>query len=601
MSSSALDITAIVRRLGQVMEQDPLAIPLVAEPWVKDGWKDGKALTALLDGLHQKAQPPTKSQLIHGIDFFYDSVARHAAAMRDRHALRWLDPQRGWQSLSYGELLTQSSRLAPAWLRKGVAPGCKLVVLGDVGPRWLLHVMTAIRLGAALCILPTSGIDYALRRMAALQPDHIICESVMLPLLRTRLPKELVAKLLWEEPVAGTNHSGSHTYPPDDPLLLSYSAVREQTTKPVAVSAKTVHLGALRDGLLFTLRPGDHIAYPFADLLTHQPILLLCTLLAGATWVHIPPEELRKNPRTLGQVPLRVLGITESLRDLLLRTPSGLLTELQLWFRNPEEPARLPAWDKLLKLAPFANIHHLNMVFDSAAGGSVLCSERSFRRIHGSVLPTLGVPFELTLTAKAGPRSLSGTGVFAPATQQPGYIVLSKTSDAYFYGGTQTPRRAGRVYASADVIALVSTIPGVEQAAVVAVPSSEVVGLWQFVLLLFCGGIPALDLHPEQHSKLRDSVEQRIRNQLGAEHLPDHIEIYSLSVRRKETPQGEVDPDWVQTQFASGLLQRKTELAAFRTLSALRAAAQRTPIGRLTASSDPGAPIEHDDKDESDA
>ena len=52
MSSSALDITAIVRRLGQVMEQDPMAIPLVAEPWVKDGWKDGKALTALFDGLH---------------------------------------------------------------------------------------------------------------------------------------------------------------------------------------------------------------------------------------------------------------------------------------------------------------------------------------------------------------------------------------------------------------------------------------------------------------------------------------------------------------------------------------------------------------------
>lgn len=47
MSSSALDITAIVRRLGQVMEQDPLAIPLVAEPWVKDGWKDGKAKASI--------------------------------------------------------------------------------------------------------------------------------------------------------------------------------------------------------------------------------------------------------------------------------------------------------------------------------------------------------------------------------------------------------------------------------------------------------------------------------------------------------------------------------------------------------------------------
>lgn len=601
MGNSALDISAIVRRLGQVMEQDPLAIPLVAEPWVKDGWKDGKALTVLLDGLHQKAQPPTKSQLSHGIDFFYDSVSRHAAAMRDRPVLRTLDPQRGWQTLSYGELFAQSSRLAPAWLRKGVAPGCKLVVLGDVGASWLLHVMTAIRLGAAVCILPASGIEFALRRIAALQPDHIVCESVMLPLLRTRLTKEVAAKLLCEEPLYGTHHSGSHTYPPDDPLVLSYSAVREQSPKPIAVAAKTVLLSALRDGLLMTLRPGDHIAYPFSDLLTHQPTMILTTLISGATWVHIPMEELQKNPRLLGQVPLRVLGITESLRDLLLRTPSGMLSELQLWFRNPEEPARLAAWDKLLKLAPFANIHHLNMVFDSAAGGSVLCSERSFRRIHGTVLPTLGVPFELKITAPAGPRTLSGTGVFAPVTQQPGYIILSKTLDSFFYGGTLTPRRAGRVYASSDVIALSCAIPGVEQASVVAVPSSELVGHWQFVLLLFCGGLPALDLNPAQHSKVRETVEQRIRNLLGPEHLPDHIEVFPLSVRRKETPQGEVDPDWVQTQFASGLLQRKADLPAFRTLSALRAAAQRTPIGRLTSTSEPGAPIEHDDKDESDA
>lgn len=601
MASSALDISSIIRRLGQVMEQDPLAIPLHAEPWVKDGWKDGKALTALLDGLHQKAQPPTKSQLSHGIDFFYDSVARHAAVMRDRPALRVFDPQRGWQSLSYGELFAQSNRLAPAWLRRGVAPGCKLVVLGDVGPRWLLHVMTAIRLGAAVCILPSAGIEFALRRIAALQPDHIVCEPVMLPLLRTRLPKEVVVKLLCEEPLHGTHHSGSHTYPPDDPVLLSYSAVREQSPKPTPVAAKSALWGALRDGLILTLRPGDHIAYPLSDLLTHQPTMILEALLAGATWVHIPTEELIKNPRLLGQVPLRILGITEGLRDLLLRTPSGMLTELQLWFRNPEEPARHSAWDKLLKLAPFANIHHLNMVFDSAAGGSVLCSERSFRRIHGTVLPTLGVPFELKLTAPAGPRSLSGTGVFAPVTQQPGYIVLAKTSDSFFYGGTLTPRRSGRVYASADVIALAGTVPGVEQAAVVAVPSSELVGLWQFVLLLFCGGLPALDLSPEQISKIRDTIEQRIRNLLGPEHLPDHIEVVPLSVRRKETPQGEVDPDWVQTQFASGLLQRKADMPAFRTLSALRAAAQRTPIGRLTATSEPGAPIEHDDKDESDA
>lgn len=601
MTGVALEVDVIARRLWQAAEQDPLSGPLALEPWLVASWKDGKALTALLAATHQKAQPPTKSLLTHGVDFYYDAVARHAAAARDRSALRFFDAQRGWQSLTYGDLHSQSNRLVVGWQRKGVAPGCKLVVLGDIGPRWLLSVMSALRLGATLSLLPSSGIEFALTRLQLLQPDHIVCEPVMLPLLRSRLDKALAAKLLCEEPIAGIHHSGSHTYPPEDPALLVYSSVREFAGKPIPVMAQTALVGALRDGLILALRPGDHVAYPMVDLLQHQPTLILSTLMAGGTWVHIPSDELHKNPRLLGQNPLRILGIVDTVRDLLLKTPTGLLSELKLWLRSPEEPQQFAAWDRLLKLAPFATVHHLNMVFDSAAGGSVLFSERSLKRVHGYVLPALGVPFELKLTTPAGPRSLSGSGVFAPVTQQPGYMLLARTPDSFQYGGTLGPRRAGRVYQSPDVCAQARTLPHVEEAAVIAIPSAEQVGRWLFVLVLFCGGLQAMDASPERATQLRDAIEKKIRSNLGAEHLPDNIEVYPLSVRRQVTASGPADVEWVQSQFASGLLQRKAELAPFRTLSTLRAAAQRTAIGRLSGPDDPGAPILHDDKDDTDA
>lgn len=600
MSTPALHLEAIARRLAQTAEQDVNATPLVAEPWLVDSWKEGKPFQHLLASAHQKTQPPTKSQIANGIDFYYDTVARHAAATRDRPALRYFDNQRGWLTLSFGDLHSQTNQLVERWQKRGVAPGKSICVLGDIGPKWLLAVLCTLRLGGTLTILPASNIEYSLRRISALKPSHIACEAVMAALLRSRLDKALAQNLLFEDPLPGIHHSGSHTYPPDDAALLLFSAVRPPK-KPVKVSAEVLLSGLLRDALLLGIHPGDTVAYPFGSLLANQPTLLLCTLLAGATYVHAPPEEIQRNPRILGQTPIRVLGITDRLRDLLLKCPPGLMAETKLWFRNPEEPQQLAAWDRFLQLAPFTSIPHLNMVFDAAAGGSVLFSERRVKRVHGGVLPSPGVPFELKLTTPSGAKSLSGAGVFAPATQTPGYMLLAKTPDAFLYATTITPRRSGRVVATDDVLALSKTTSRIEEAAIVSVPQTEQPGRWLFVLLLFCGGMDAAAFRQEQVGALKEEIHKRLESGLGPDHLPDEILILPISPRRKKGAQGEVDLDWVQSQFASGILQRKAELSVYRTLSALRAAAQRTQLGRLASKSDPGLPVIHDEEEESDA
>ena len=80
MNEPELDLDVLARRLWQVTGQDPQAGPLVIEPWLLASWKDGKSITALLTKAHEQAQPPTKSVLKHGVDFYYDAVARWSLA-----------------------------------------------------------------------------------------------------------------------------------------------------------------------------------------------------------------------------------------------------------------------------------------------------------------------------------------------------------------------------------------------------------------------------------------------------------------------------------------------------------------------------------------
>ena len=94
--------------------------------WTSDSWQRPREFFA---ALHTEAEHalggPAKSQLDLGIDFYSDLVTRYLhrperSLAEGRPAIRWYEPESGWQSLSLMELDAQASALAAILVASGM-------------------------------------------------------------------------------------------------------------------------------------------------------------------------------------------------------------------------------------------------------------------------------------------------------------------------------------------------------------------------------------------------------------------------------------------------------------------------------------------------
>ena len=156
---------------------------------------------------------------------------------------------------------------------------------------------------------------YSLRRISALKPSHIACEAVMAALLRIDSTKRW-QNLLFEDPLPGIHHSGSHTYPPDGAALLLFSAVR-----PPKNQSRSLRRSFCPDCSVMRCSwesiPAIRWHIRLALCLRISP-RSFCTLLAGATYVHAP-REIQRNPRILGQTRSGFWESPIGCADLLLK------------------------------------------------------------------------------------------------------------------------------------------------------------------------------------------------------------------------------------------------------------------------------------------
>jgi hypothetical protein len=499
---------------------------------------------------------PLKSRVGQQYDFFHDIVVRHGAS--DRIALRSYDRRNGWQVLGYRTLQEQAARRATEWARQGVKAGAKVCLIYSVGSELLISLAAALGLGACISYLPPQGRSFIARRLALLQPEYIATEPHQV-LLAEGFEKQ-VLQSRGQAAAAFT----SHTYKPEEPVGLLFSPLVEPAGTPVTLTAEDAWRGALVDGMLtFGLGPGEHLAAPGYHLLQHLPAFLFATLLRGATYVHLELADLEANPALLTEHPLRALGVTPALRDLLLRTRTSL-KNVSHWFRNPEEPIDWQGWRAWVRQCGMAAVPSSNVLVDPAAGGAVLCSPRRVRDVHTEAPPAPGRAWTLHDVNMSGQEAPGDLGVFTlvpDKARPPGYVVLTRAYGVYHYGGPRTARREGRVYPAAEVAEVVSGLPFVRGALVLPAPTGGVAGHYRQVLLVFTG---AQQLNA---SPWLQEIRRRIELQLGAEYLPDRTDFIPLYPRKVE---GVLDEAWCQSQYLTGALYRKSSDPLFQSLTALR-------------------------------
>jgi len=528
--------------------------------WLRESWADPDGFAVALGTAHVGRGAPLKSRPGQQYDFFHDLVVRHSAT--DRVALRFHDRRAGWQTLGYRALHEQSLRRATEWAGQGVKAGSKVCLLYPVGSELLISLAASLGLGACIGFLPPTGRRFLARRLALLKPDFIAAEPHQVLLL-----KGFEKKLLTSQGRAAPAFT-SHTYKPTEPLGLLFSPLAEPSGTSAALLSEDAWRGALVDGLLtFGLGPGEHLAAPGYSLLQHLPAFFLATLLRGATYLHLELADVESTAALLAEHPVRALGVAPGLRDVMLRART-VLKNVSHWFRNPEEPMDWVAWRTWVKQCGMAAVPSSNVLVDSTVGGAILWTPRRVRELHTEAFPAPGRAWALRDVNLSGQEAPGDLGVFTLLPDEerpPAHVMLTRSYGVYHYGGPRTARREGRVYPAEEVAEAVQTLPFVRGAAVVPAPTGGVAGHYRFVLLVFTGA------QTPQASLWLQEIQKCLELELGAEHLPDRVELFPLYPRRLEGKvEGKVDEAWCQTQYLTGALYRKASDPLFQALTALR-------------------------------
>ncbi|MFY0564792.1 AMP-binding protein [Archangium lansingense] len=538
--------------------------------WLEESWKDPEGFTAALASAQPGRSSSLKSRTGQFIDFFQDLVARHAGT--DLIALRTWDKTNGWRTLSYRQLQEQASRRAATWAQQGIKPGAKVCLLYHPGPELLVSLAAALGLGACISFLQPQGWSFVSRRLEALAPEHIASENHQLPLLQG------FEKLLLDNRRPATAAFSSYAYKPKEHVGMLFSPLADPTDKPVPLTAADAWSGALVDGTLtFNLGPGEHLAAPGFHPRQHLPALLFCTLLRGATFVHLEHADVAARPALLMENPPRALGVTAALRDVLL--DAGLsLQKVGHWFRNPEEPLDWQRWQDWVKQCGLSAVPTSNVLIDPAAGGAVLCSPRRAGNppnpaLHTQAFPAPGRAWMLKdgfhdwaqkNLGKDGPESPTDSGLFTllPDKDRPRpYILLTKLRGQYHYVGTIDSRKEGRVYLQAELLESLEELPSHRGTSVLTVPTG-MAGKHRQVLLVFTGA-------PSREAAVSEQdIQRRVELQLGPEHIPDRIERFQLYPRHDK--KGRLDEAWCHSQYLTGALHRKSKDPLFQALTALR-------------------------------
>jgi hypothetical protein len=237
------------------------------------------------------------------------------------------------------------------------------------------------------------------------------------------------------------------------------------------------------------------------------------------------------------------------------------------WWRNPEEPFDIDTWRSFVKRLGLTNVPSGNLLVDASAGGSVLWSPRRRGHVHSEVLPTPGRPWSLasvsgTDEAGRGPRAMGDFGLLAhEAPSRPPYIILVHAGERFLYGGTRGPRSAGRVYPTAEVVAVARKHPRVIDAAMVLDRSGRF-GQPVRILCAFSGAVRA---QPGDE----DALARIISQELGAELVPDYVQVLPLYPRMRD---GVPDARWCASQQVTGGLYHKPRQEPHQALTLLRRA-----------------------------
>jgi len=264
------------------------------------------------------------------------------------------------------------------------------------------------------------------------------------------------------------------------------------------------------------------------------------------------------------------VGIDERTRDALLRHPSPIGERIGHWFRDPTTSQQFELWQRFVGEVGLQRTWSANLKWEAAHGGCTLFSLRRQGQVHFEVLPGAGVAWRLADPAHPGRESVTGHGLLAvipPGAEEPAPVataaIIARHGSGWVFAGSQENTRRGVYYPAGEVLEAIEGAPGCLGASLCFAPLLGGETASVAVLMVFVGRAGPVD-----DAQLRQILERRIRQEMGAEHLPDRIQFFPLAPRRDEA--GAIDHAWCRSQYLTGSLSSKSKDELFGCISLLR-------------------------------
>jgi hypothetical protein len=491
-------------------------------------------------------------------DFYSDCIVRHLG--RNLKALTLINAEGETNSWTYDQIHAYVDIQMAYW--KGtcpLSPGHTVALLFPYGIEYIVALMTSLRLGLIISILPQEDRFFSQDRLESTldecEPDLIVTS------LKTALDpkwKRIDIDLSLEK----TSKTSLESY-----SYLAGEMVQKHLNldkKPTLIEATRSYLIPLRDAIVaLRLKKETCFARPLLSMALEEPFSTIMALLVGSTTLCASD----KNLNALKKESIDVLSVPPHLMQLWLKDPVAPIAKLKLWYRNPLY-GNDTSWKAFSELNNLQKVPACQMIFDREKGGMTLFSQPKPLEELTFLHPTLGSPWKLLKASGNGQESTEGFGYFStePEGSSDPSLIISQVGDAWCISGSKVHLQEGQPYPIQLVEESVKTLNFVQTCMIVPERHPQHFYNKQFNLLVFVSPKERLSIE-QKKAEWRESILDLIESKVGKAYHPDRCLFYSLYPK---IVKGQPHRNWIENQYKSGAFLMKQNRSIYHTLNLIR-------------------------------
>ncbi len=496
-------------------------------------------------------------------DFYYDIFKKDNL---DKVAYIYYDFNDSRHELTYHDIQQMVDGTAEAWMLRGAVRGNVICIVRPLSVAFVVSVLSALKLGLVLSFLSPSRPYLIQRQLQALNPDYISTGKAYYAIVREFRTKIIETMAPCPGAVSRDELKRSCAFMSGEIAARLFDYTSDNLFEPVDITCDELYLYPLRDGLIaLDLRPGDIFAAPGFSFCDTQPAMMLSSLLTGATFLDIKPENYRRSPALLLRDGVTIFGVTSDLRDVIQESQINALESCRFWFRTPSPSTAYHQWQVFIRKTGIGHVLTGVLKWSSQAGGLLFFSGKRKGVAIDKVLPSAGLPWSLVPAMENDDTPCDDFGflsISCPNGDKITPCLVMRDAYEWLLLSFRFIEKGGKRYPM-DVVSQFIQTTGICRYFFMMERAYPVGPSPRIHLIVFTGLETTVDC-----AGIKDKLNKKISLAMGWEYCPDVIDFFPMLPRLNVD--GSIDVAWCQAQYADNRLTLKSGNTVFMGLALIK-------------------------------